>query len=157
MALVKKRSWLGLLASGLLALSLPGVAVAADNIEVLQDVTTTLPVKDPAATPDFPVGSLSQVDCAVLVRVAAEDGSSQEFQSCTLSDVPVTPPDFQGTAPEATLTITGGECGWSSDYHTAKDGSDVWASAFEGTVRPSGRVFVWWSYPADPLDCPAQG
>ncbi len=161
MTLVKKRSWLGILASGLLALSLPGVAVAADNIEVLEGVATTIPVKDPATTPDFPAGSLSQVDCAVLVRTVAEDGSSQEFQSCTLSDEPVTPPEFQGAAPEATLTLagseSGGECGWSSDYHTTKDGTDVWASAFEETVTPSGRVSLWSSYPAEPLDCTAQG
>jgi hypothetical protein len=153
---VRMRLWPGLLASSLLAVSLPGVAAADGHIEVLEDVATVVVVRDPATTPDFPVGSLSRADCAVLVRIVAEDGSSEEFQSCTLSDEPVMIPENQGTAPEATVTDAGGECIWSSDYHYTVDESDVKASAFEVTITPSGRVSAWSSYPAEPLDCPEE-
>lgn len=151
---MKRRSWLGLFGAGLLAVALPGVVVADDHIDVLEGVATVVVVKDPATTPDFPVASLSRADCSVLVRVVAEDGSSQEFQSCTLSDEPVMIPENQGTAPDATITDAGGECVWSSDYHFTVDESDVKASAFEATITPSGRVFAWSSYPAEPLECP---
>lgn len=153
---MKRRSWLGLISAGLLAIALPGVAAADDHIEVLENVATVVVVKDPATTPDFPVGSLSRADCAVLVRVVAEDGSSEEFMSCTLSDEPVMIPENQGTAPEATILDAGGECVWSSDYHFTMDESDVKASAFEVTITPSGRVSAWSSYPAEPLDCPEE-
>ena len=151
-----KRLWLGLLASALLVAALPGVAAADGHMEVLEDVATVVAVKDPATTPDFPVGAISRADCAVLVRVVAEDGSSEEFMSCTLSDEPVMIPENQGSAPEATITDAGGECVWSSDYHFTVDESDVKASAFEVVVTPSGRVSAWSSYPAEPLDCPEE-
>ena len=153
---MKRQTWLGLLAGSLLVVALPGAAAADGHIEVLEDVATVVVVKDPATTPDFPVASLSRADCAVLVRVVNEDGSAEELQSCTLSDEPVMIPENQGTAPEATITDAGGECIWSSDYHFTMDESDVKASAFEVTFTPSGRVFAWASYPAEPLDCPEE-
>ena len=151
---MRKRLLAGMAAGMLVVMALPGVVAADGHIEVLEDVSTVVGVKDPATTPDFPVGSISRAECPVLVRVTAEDGSSEEFMSCQLSDEPVMIPENQGTAPEATITDAGGECVWSSDYHYTKDESDVKASAFEVTVTPSGRVFAWSSYPAEPLDCP---
>ncbi len=153
---MRKRLWFGLLASSLLIAAVPGVAVADGHVEVLEDVATVVVVKDPATTPDFPVGSLSRADCAVLVRVVAEDGSSEEFMSCTLSDEPVMIPENQGTPPEETVVDAGGECTISSDYHFVTDETEVWAQAFENVVTPSGRVFTWSSYPAEPLDCPEE-
>ena len=153
---MRKRLMFGLLASSLLLVALPGVASADGHVEVLEDVATVVVVKDPVATPNFPVGSLSRADCPVLVRVVAEDGSSEEFMSCTLSDEPVMIPENQGTAPETTILDAGGECIWSSDYHFTLDESDVKASAFEVAITPSGRVSAWSSYPAEPLDCPEE-
>ncbi len=153
---MRKHLSFGLLAAGLLLAALPGVTAADGHIEVLEDVATVVVVKDPATTPDFPVGSLSRADCPVLVRVVAEDGSSEEFMSCTLSDEPVMIPETQGSAPDATVIDAGGECIWSSDYHFTVDESDVKASAFEVTITPSGRVSAWSSYPAEPLDCPEE-
>jgi hypothetical protein len=153
---MRKRLLFGLLAGSLLLAVLPGVAAADGHLEVLEDVATVVAVKDPATTPDFPVGSISRADCAVLVRVVAEDGSSEEFASCTLSDEPVMIPENQGTAPDATILDVGGECIWSSDYHFTVDGSDVKASAYEVTITPSGRVSAWSTYPAEPLDCPEE-
>ena len=91
------------------------------------------------------------------MRVEAADGSAQEFMSCQLSDEPVMEPDFQGSAPESVVIDAGGECIWTSDYWYTKDESEVKASAFEMTVTPSGRVFAWSSFPAEPLDCPEEG
>ncbi len=153
---MRKRLLFSLLASSLLLAALPGVAAADGHVEVLEDVATVVVVKDPATTPDFPLASLSRADCPVLVRVVAEDGSSEEFMSCTLSDEPVMIPENQGTAPDATIVDAGGECIWSSDYHFTVDESDVSASAFEVTITPSGRVSAWSSYPAEPLDCPEE-
>ena len=153
---MRKRLLTGLAAGVLVVLTLPGVVAADGHIEVLEDVSTVVVVKDPATTPDFPVGSISRAECPVLVRVTAEDGSSEEFMSCQLSDEPVMIPENQGTAPEATVIDAGGECVWSSDYHFATDDTDVKASAFEVVVTPSGRVSAWSSYPAEPLDCPEE-
>ena len=133
-----------------------GVAMADEHIEVLEDVPSVMAVSDPATTPDFPVGSLSRADCDVLVRVVAEDGSSEEFMACSLSDEPVMIPENQGSVPSEPVTYGGGECIWSSDYQFATNEVDVKASAFEVTVTPSGRAFTWSSYPAEPLDCPEE-
>lgn len=153
---MRKRVIFTLVAAGLLAGMLPGVAAADGHIDVIEDVSTVVAVVDPATTPDFPVASLSRADCDVVVRVEAEDGSSQEWLSCTLSDEPVMIPENQGTAPATPVTDAGGECIWGSDYWFAKDGSEVKAAAFQVTVLPSGQVFAWSSYPAEPLDCPSE-
>ena len=144
----------GALLTGLSVLILPSVVLADGHVDVLENVPTVVAVVDPATTPDFPVASLSRADCEVVLRIEAEDGSAQEFMSCQLSDEPVMVPEFQGSAPESTIVDAGGECIWSSDYWYAKDESEAKASAFEMTVTPSGRVFAWSSFPADPLVCP---
>ena len=153
---MRKRVIFTLVATGLLAGMLPGVAAADGHVDVIEDVPTVVAVVDEATTPDFPVASLSRADCDVVVRVEAEDGSSQEWMSCTLSDEPLMIPENQGTAPATPITDAGGECIWTSDYWSAKDGSEVKAAAFQSTVLPSGEVFAWSSYPAEPLDCPAE-
>jgi len=153
---VRKRVIFTLVAAGLLAGMLPGVAAADGHIDVIEDVPTVVAVVDPATTPDFPVASLSRADCDVVVRVEAEDGSSQEWMSCTLSDEPVMLPENQGTAPAIPIVDAGGECIWTSDYWYTEDGSEVKAEAFQLTVLPSGQVFAWSSYPAEPLDCPSE-
>ena len=147
---------LGLALGTLAAMMLPASASADGPVEVLEDVATVVAVKNQATTLDWPAASLSRAVCDVLVRTVAEDGSSQEFQSCLLSDEPVMIPENQGTAPAQTITDSGGACVWSSDYHFTTADTDVKASAFEVVVMPSGRVFAWSSYPAEPLECPAE-
>lgn len=142
--------------TGLSVLILPSVVLADGHVDVLENVPTVVAVVDPSTTPDFPVASLSRADCEVLVRVEAADGSAQEFMSCQLSDEPVMEPEFQGSAPESVVIDAGGECIWTSDYWYTKDESEVKASAFEMTVTPSGRVFAWSSFPAEPLVCPEE-
>ena len=142
--------------TGLSILILPNVVTADGHIDVLENVPTVVAVVNPPTTPDFPVASLSRADCEVLLRVEAADGSAQEFMSCQLSDEPVMVPEFQGSAPESVVIDAGGECIWTSDYWYTKDESEVKASAFEMTVTPSGRVFAWSSFPAEPLVCPEE-
>jgi hypothetical protein len=153
---MRKRFIISLVAAGLLAGLLAGVAAADGHIEVIEDVPTVVAVVDPATTPDFPVASLSRADCAVVVHVEAGDGSAQEWMSCSLSDEPVMIPENQGTAPATPIVDAGGECIWTSDHWYTKDGSEVKAAAFQVTVLPSGQVFAWSSYPAEPLSCPAE-
>jgi hypothetical protein len=137
---------------GLAVALLPVAASAESQTEVLEDIATVVAVADPAS-PDFPVASLMRADCDYLVRVEAEDGSSQEWMSCTLSDEPLDMPENQGTVPTSALIDAGGECIWGSDYWTATDGSVVYASEFEVVALPSGRVHSWAAFPAEPLEC----
>jgi hypothetical protein len=141
------------LAATLGTLLVPTLAAAQDQqIEVLEDIETVLAVAD-TSSPDFPVASMMRADCPYLVRIEAEDGSSQEFASCMLSDAPVDIPEYQGSAPSEPFVETGGECIWFSDYAFATSGTDVLASEFETVVLPSGRVHTWAAFPAEPLDC----
>jgi hypothetical protein len=139
--------------AAVLAMALmPATASAQGQTEILEDIETVVAVADPAS-PDFPVASLMRADCDYLVRVEAEDGSSHEWMSCTLSDEPLDIPENQGTVPEAAVIDAGGECIWGSDYWTATDGSVVYASEFEVVALPSGRVHSWAAFPAEPLEC----
>ena len=152
---VKKRQMIpSLIAGVLMTAMLAGAAAADEQTDLLLDAATVVTVLDPATTPDFPKGAEMRADCDFMLRIEAEDGSAQEWQSCTLSDEPVTIPENQGVPPTTTITRTTGECEWASDYWFNKDGSMVVASASEVTVTPSGRVFAWSSYPAEPLVCP---
>jgi hypothetical protein len=153
---VKRHLQFGLLAAMLAVAASPMVAAAQEHIDVLEDVESVVQVKDAATTPDFPVASVSRATCQVVVNMQADDGSSQQFQSCTLNDEPVMIPENQGVAPEATITVAGGECIWTSDYFYAIDESIVAASAFELVVTPSGHAFAWSSYPSEPLVCPEE-
>jgi hypothetical protein len=125
----------------------------AAKAEVLEGVGTVLAVVDPATTPDFPVGSLMRADCAVVVRIPAEDGSATEWMACELSDEPVMIPENQGVPPEATITYGGGPCTWISDFVAASEGVEVFADDFEVTVTPGGHVFAWSTYAAEPTEC----
>ncbi len=107
---------LGLLAGVLMAGLLPGVAAADEQTDLLLDTASIVTVKDPATTPDFPIASVMRAVCDFVLRIEAEDGSAQEWQSCTLSDEPVMIPENQGVPPTTTITRTGGECVWASDY-----------------------------------------
>ena len=127
--------------------------VAAQGPQVLEDIPTVVAVVDPAATPEFPAGSLMRADCAVAVRITAEDGSATEWMACELSQEPVEIPENQGSPPITTVTYGGGPCTWLSDYMAESEVGEVFAEDFEVTVTPSGRVFAWSSYPAQPLDC----
>jgi hypothetical protein len=153
---VKKRLITSMVAGWLMAALMAGVAAADDNVDVLEHVPAVVTVTDPATTPDFPVASISRADCDVVVRVVADDGSAQEWMSCALTDEPVMIPENQGTAPMTPVVRAGGECIWTSDYWYTKDGSDIKAAAFQLTVLPSGQVFAWSSYPAEPLVCPEE-
>jgi hypothetical protein len=112
-----------------------------------------LAVVDPATTPDFPLGSLMRADCAVAVRIPADDGSATEWMACQLSDEPVMIPENQGAPPDATVTYSGGPCTWISDFLANSEGVDVFADAFEVIVTPSGRVLAWSTYAAEPAEC----
>jgi hypothetical protein len=145
------------LAATLATLLVPSVAAAQDQqIEVLEDIETVLAVAD-TSSPDFPVGSLMRADCPFLVRIEAEDGSSQEFASCMLSDAPLEVPENQGSVPTEPFLDSGGECIWTSDYHWTTSDSPVFASEFETVTLPSGRVHVWAAFPAEPLECGVEG
>jgi hypothetical protein len=132
----------------------PAIAVAQDEqqIEVLEDIETVLAVAD-SSSPGFPAGSIMRADCPYLVRIEAEDGSSEEWASCILNDEPVEIPENQGSIPTEPVVESGGECIWSSDYHWATSGMPVWASEFETVSLPSGRVHIWAAFPAEPLEC----
>ena len=136
-------------------LELPGsddLAPGADVDYVLDFTTVVLVV--PSDTPDFPMASLMNADCAFAVRIPAEDGSAREWLACTLSDDPLQPPEQEGVPPGEMVTESGGECLWRSDYWYETDRSQVMASAYGLTVMPDGQVFGWSTYPAEPLDCP---
>jgi hypothetical protein len=140
------------LAVGLTVALIPAAGAAEGQTEIVEDIETVVAVADPAS-PDFPTGSLMRADCEYLVRVEAEDGSSQEWMSCTLSDRPMDEPTMQGSVPTSVVVDAGGECIWGSDYWTATDGSVVYASEFEVVTLPSGRVHSWAAFPAEPLEC----
>lgn len=154
---MRSRMQAAVLAATLGTLLVPSLAMAQDQqIEVLEDIETVLAVA-PIADPLSPVGALMRADCPYLVRIEAEDGSSQEFASCMLSESPVDVPEFQGSMPTEPFVDSAGECIWSSDYHWTTSDMPVWASEFEIVALPSGRVHVWAAYPAEPLDCEADG
>jgi hypothetical protein len=94
-----------------------------------------------------------RADCAVAVRIPAEDGSATEWMACQLSDEPVMIPENQGVPPDATVTYSGGPCTWVSDFLANSEGIDVFADTFEVTVTPSGRVLAWSTYAAEPAEC----
>lgn len=124
-----------------------------EDVDVVLDFETTVSVVDPA-TPDFPLASLMNADCAFALWIEAEDGSATEWLACRLNDSPVQPAEYQGIRPAETVTDSGGECVWRSDYRYQTDRSEVVASAFEITVTPTGQVYGMSTYPAEPLDCP---
>ena len=122
------------------------------NVDYVLDFPTVVSVV-PADTPDFPLASLMNADCAFAMWIPEEDGSATEWLACTLSDEPLQPADQQGVPPDETLIDNGGECVWRSDYWYESDRSQVIASAYGLTITPDGRVFGWSEYPAEPLDC----
>lgn len=154
---MRQRMRAALLAATLGAILSPTVAVAQDQqIEVLEDIETVLAVAE-TSSPDFPVGSLMRADCPFLVRIEAEDGSSQEFASCMLSNAPLEVPENQESVPTEPFMESGGECIWTSDYAWVTSDTPVFASEFETVALPSGRVHIWAAFPAEPLECDVEG
>jgi hypothetical protein len=133
-------------------LPVPGASGLPEGVGVVLDFPTVVSVVDPG-TPGFPVGSLMNATCAFALWREAEDGSATEWIACTLNDDPVAPAEQQGIRPTETITDSGGECIWRSDYWYQVDRTEVVASGFEITVTPSGQVSVVSTYPAEPLDC----
>jgi len=136
-----------------LDLTEPEEASLGRGLDVVLDFSTVVSVVEPDA-PEFPAASLMNADCAFALWIPAEDGSAREWLACTLSDAPLEPAEQQGEPPVEMLTESGGECLWRSDYWYQMARSQVVASAYELTVTPSGQVFGWSDYPAEPLDCP---
>jgi hypothetical protein len=135
-------------------LELPGLdeqGLGAD-VDYVLDFPTVVSVVS-ADTPDFPMASLMNADCAFAMWVPEEDGSAKEWLACTLSDEPLQPPEQQGVPPTEVISDSGGECIWRSDYWYETDRSQVVASAYGLTVTPDGQVFGWSTYPAEPLEC----
>lgn len=135
----------------------------AETIEVI-DAPPPAPVASEHSVTDFSSyvlvadgdsldGSVMSADCTLATWIAYEDGSYEERLECTLSDDPVEPPEWQGTRPAAAVTISGGECEWTSDFWFATDGSDVWASTYEFTITPDGQVVGRTTYGSELLDC----
>ncbi len=135
-------------------LDLPGAGEPGlgEGIGVVLDFDTTVSVVGPG-TPDFPVASLMNADCAFALWISAEDGSAREWLACSLNDEPVEPSEYQGLAPAEMIIESGDECVWRSDYWYETDRTQVAASAYELTILPNGQVYGWSIYPADPLDC----
>lgn len=129
-----------------------GAAGLGEGVDIVWDFPTTVSVVAPG-TDDVPLASLMNAGCAFALWVEAEDGSATEWIACTLDDSPVQPAEYQGVPPTETVTDSGGECIWRSDYWYQLDRSEVIASRFESTVTPSGQVFAMSTYPAVPLDC----
>jgi hypothetical protein len=134
--------------------ALPALAGDEAHADIIQNVESVVAVRDPATTPDFPLGSVMRSDCDLVVWITAEDGSGTEYLVCQVNDEPVMIPENQGTPPTETVHYTSGECVWTSDYWFARDESIVMAASVEVTVTPAGRVFAIANYPADPIECP---
>ncbi len=136
-----------------LDLSRPEETSLGERADVVLDFDTVVSVVRPE-NPDFPVASLMNADCAFALWVPADDGSAREWLACTLNETPMDVAEYQGVPPAETITETGGECIWRSDYWYQTDRRQIAASAYELTVTPGGQVFGWSDYPAEPLDCP---
>jgi hypothetical protein len=143
---VKRRILVGIVTGMIFLTALPAAVLGAGQAELLQDFDSFIRYTDPASGE----GVRALVHCDVLVHIEAEDGSSNEWQACALGeDQPLGPV----TPPATAVTETAGECIWTSDYDADGDGSYAAAASIELTVSPSGRVYVWSSYPAVPLSC----
>jgi hypothetical protein len=145
---VVKTRVLGCFVTGAFLLAaLPAAVTGAGTAEMVQDFDSFIRYTDPTTGE----GVRALVHCDVLVHLQADDGSANEWQACSLSeDQPMGP-----VAPPATAVVEpSGECIWTSDYDATGDGSYAAASSVELTVTPSGRVYVWTTYPAEPLACP---
>jgi hypothetical protein len=94
-----------------------------------------------------------RADCADVQFVRLPDGRGIETLRCTLSEVPVMIPAFQGEAPEQGFSHAGGPCEWTSDYWSAKTGELVQAISYHYTVSPSGNVHATAVYAAEPAPC----
>ena len=139
---------LGSIVTGTFLLAaLPAAVLGAGQAELLQDFDSFIRYTDPTTGE----GVRALVHCDVLVHLEAEDGSANEWQVCGLSeDQPMGPV----TPPATAVAETAGACIWTSDYDANGDGAYAAASGVELTVTPSGRVYVWATYPAEPLACP---
>ena len=125
----------------------PDVASAIAAVDAVADFGSVVEVED---------GLLMSADCELAVWVQFEDGTFREWLSCTLSDDPVYPPEQQGVSPTQLVTTSGGECEWVSDFWSVTDSSEVYASSYEVTVTPDGRVFGSSAYGAEEFDCPEE-
>jgi hypothetical protein len=145
---VVKTRVLGSIVSGTILLAaLPAAVFGAGPAELLQDFDSSIRYTDPTTGE----GVRALVHCDVLVHLEAEDGSTNEWQACALSE---DQPMGSVTPPATAVAETSGECIWTSDYDARGDGSYATATSVELTVTPSGRVYVWTTYPAEPLTCP---
>jgi hypothetical protein len=144
---VKTRALGSIVTGTILLVALPAAAIGAGQAEVLQDFDSFIRYTDPTTGE----GVRALVHCDALVHLQAEDGSANEWQACSLSD---DQPMGPVTAPATAVAETVGECIWTSDYDANGDGSYAAAASVELTVTPSGRVYVWTTYPAEPLACP---
>ena len=55
-----------------------GAAAADDHTDLIVDIPAVMTVADPATTSDFPKGSVMRANCDFVLRMEAEDGTSQE-------------------------------------------------------------------------------
>jgi hypothetical protein len=145
---VVKTRVLGSIVTGTFLLAaLPAAVLGAGQAELLEDFDSLIRYTDPATGE----GVRALVHCDALVHLKAEDGSANEWQACGLSeDQPMGPV----TPPATAVAETVGECIWTSDFDANGDGSYAVAASVELTVTPSGRVYLWSTYPAEPLACP---
>lgn len=114
----------------------------AGRVTRVRDVETVVPTA---------VEPLEQffADCRYVHRAERRDGRAVEWQNCRLTE---TDPAYPGEPPDERFVFRGGPCLWTSDYFRATDGSVVVADSLRVVVRPSGRVTVRSTYPAEAID-----
>ena len=133
-----------------LLLATAGPVGARASVDRIEDFGSVVAVARPA---NFPIASISRVDCSHLVRVQLPDGSSTETMVCELSAAPVMVPEFQGVAPATAFVDVGTECLWASNYWFNTTGELTFAESYRLLVTPSGQVQARAVFPAEPLDC----
>ena len=144
---MKTRVLASMVTGTFLLAAFPAAVLGAGQAELLQDFNSFIRYTDPTTGE----GVRALVHCDVLVHLGAEDGSANEWQACSLSeDQPMGPV----TPPATAVAKSVGECIWTSDYDANGDETYAAAASVELTVTPSGRVYVWTTYPAEPLACP---
>jgi hypothetical protein len=121
--------------------SVPDDAVAWSEVE---GFASSIPVSEDA---------VMRAWCDRALWIELSDGSFEEQVECRLTDDPVDRSETQGERPSRRLLLDGGECEWLSDFWTAYDGSEVWATRWWVIIEPDGRVTGTAEYAPELLEC----
>lgn len=121
------------------------------DARVLTDYWTRVWVVDPLTSDGPP--KMMWAWCEMALYLEDVDGPDIEWTVCSLTDDAIDPPELQGEPPAEVLTISGPDCVMVSDYWWNGHDRDVYASAFELSVTPEGKVLSRLEFPPDPLLC----